>query len=807
VDAFYQQAIAAFKAQDYEQALARFQRLEQLPPTSIYHIKALMGRVRIYQRLGQGNQVKRLCLKLLNSPSPQAQTWASQVLSQFSEQAAIASVPNVEPQTAARADLSGFVPLENSKNLPRQTPAPGSQSIPPTGPDQNVIQATTVQETADILAQDAPETESRSLFHYQQLNQQPAPESKNTKATLAGVTPSASPSSPTPLDKSSVPEPVAPQARPQQTPQRQVPLPNRPLALWLGQGLTAIALVWITNWAFHFTWRTADRLLRGVRWPVQLGLPGAYQTYTAWVVIGLVLLALASPWLLDLVLATWYRQRPLSIRQLQTHSPGTLRLLRQVCRQQGWQIPELRLIADSAPLCFSYGWLPRYTRIVISQGLLEQASDQALTTFYSYELARMVNGSLPVLSAVGLPLLLLHTGYRGLAQRADTLTQPLIQGLLGSGATLLYGLFWLLRQAVMWLSRLCCRWGDRRVVALTQHPDQMIEVLVEATTAIATHLQRHGTLHPLHTSLEVLMPVSSRQAIAPGGLLATPRGDRAAVLSTLLAIDGLNPYRQWLRVNASHQPLGERLLWLNQQALLRGQPSLTLEPEAAQPAPRSTATMSLPLLLLQKAPLTGLVAGGGLAMGLWFVGGVVNQLGWQRLSWLYQDPSILIGGLWLGLGLGLLLRINVLFPEPSNRPASNPSGETVATLLQRSSPVPVQGQPVSLQGKLRGLTGAGNWGCQELYLDDSSGLVKLINPVPLGSLQGLLQPQTHPLNWVGRRVTVTGWSRYGGGMLWVDINQVKLDQRHSFSTYGPAWATLISLISSLIGILTIFRGG
>ena len=43
--------------------------------------------------------------------------------------------------------------------------------------------------------------------------------------------------------------------------------------------------------------------MRWVRWPIQLSLPGAYQTYTVWVVGGLVLLALASPWLMDFALA------------------------------------------------------------------------------------------------------------------------------------------------------------------------------------------------------------------------------------------------------------------------------------------------------------------------------------------------------------------------------------------------------------------------------------------------------------------------------------------------------------------------
>ncbi|TVQ14017.1 MAG: hypothetical protein EA368_01535 [Leptolyngbya sp. DLM2.Bin27] len=512
------------------------------------------------------------------------------------------------------------------------------------------------------------------------------------------------------------------------------------------------------------------------------------------------LLALASPWLMDYALAAWHRQKPLSSRQLQTHSPDSLRLLRQVCRQQGWQLPELRLIADPAPLCFSYGWLPRNTRIVISQGILDQCSGDALTALYTYELARMVNGSLPVLSAVGLLLLLLHRSYQWLAQVGDGLTQPLIRNLLGVLASLVYGLFWLLRQLVLWLSRLGGSWGDRRSVALSQHPDQLAEGLLRFSAAIAADLQQRGTLHPLHSSLEVLMPVSSRQAITPGSLLVKTPEHRTELLTALVATEGLNPYRQWLRVNVSHLPLGERLIWLHQQALGRGQPGL----EINAPSLTSVGQVSLPLLFRQKGPLAGLMVGGGLAMGLWFLGGIVNWLGWQRLSWLYQDPSILTGGLWLGLGLGLLLRINMLFPD---RQTPSSDRNTVADLLHHTPLLPVQGQPVTLRGTLRGQPGIGNWGCQDLYLDDPSGLVKLVNPVPLGSLQGWLQHQNHPLRWVGRQVTVTGWGRHGSGMHWVDIHQIQIDPRHRFITYGPIWATLISLGSSLIGIVTIFSGG
>jgi hypothetical protein len=370
-------------------------------------------------------------------------------------------------------------------------------------------------------------------------------------------------------------------------------------------------------------------------------------------------------------------------------------------------------------------------------------------------------------------------------------------------ASALYGLFWLLRQMMLWLSRLCCRWGDRRAVALTQQPEQLAEGLLALTRAIAADLHKRGTLHPLHTSLEVLMPISSRQAITPGSLLITGHTLRAS----LLPAGGLSPYRQWLRANASHDPLAERLLWLNSQALRQGQPSLPLDRQIFA----STAQISLPLLLLQKGPLVGLVLGGGLAMGLWFIGGIVTRFGWQRLSWLYQDPSILLGGLWLGLGFGLLLRVNALFPDQVKSPQPNRSvaaaPETIAALLQATAPIPIQGRPVILKGKLIGHGGIDNWDCQDLYLNDASGLVKLVNPVPLGSLQGLAQARSHPLQWIGRSVTVMGWGRYDGGLLWVDVNRIDLDHHHRFQAYGPIWATLLSLAISLLGIVIIVRGG
>jgi tetratricopeptide (TPR) repeat protein len=94
VDAFYHRAVAAFKAQNYDLALACFQRLGQLPPSSPYYLKALIGQVRVHQRLGQADQARRLCRQRVDSPSPQVRQWANRTLDQLAEKTAAPILSN-----------------------------------------------------------------------------------------------------------------------------------------------------------------------------------------------------------------------------------------------------------------------------------------------------------------------------------------------------------------------------------------------------------------------------------------------------------------------------------------------------------------------------------------------------------------------------------------------------------------------------------------------------------------------------------------------------------------------------------------
>jgi Zn-dependent protease with chaperone function len=813
--------VTALKAKDYDTALRIFQQLEQSAPT--FQTKARMGMVQAYQQSGNIDLAREKCQELLTSPSTKVCQWAQQALAKLPppDEESKRTPSSIQNSLATEDksgfvphDKSGFVPLEPSSRESGETSLPSSiassADTPVSSSDREagftpVVESLSATETGtkpDLPAESEP---YQSLFHYQQLNQQTGSTPMAGQPVVESTgDPSAQATASSPGDF--VQQPV------QQKSQHRQERPSgaastgglkvdKPYRLWLVQGVTAIATLWLIHWGLFQILRLVNDTIRLVRWPIRMsGFYALDRPHLGLIVILGVVITLTSPWLFDQLLSVFYQQKKLPTRQVQHYCPSALRLLRRVCRQRGWQIPELRLIPDSSPLCFSYGWSPNTARIVISQGLLEALTDEELTALYAYELAHIVNRDIPVLSGLSILLLLVYQGYWALAQWGDQKHQKWMQILVGIVANGLYGLFWLLRKLGLWLSRVRGEYCDRTAITLFQRPDYHQRLLLLLTERMPENLVQKGYLHPLLVSLDLLMPLSPNQAVSPGSFL------NQVGLPKLIAEDCLNPYRYWLMANNSHAILGERLLFLEQWANYWNRPSLglTLERLAIDNAPNLPSRLTPQGLLLQNAPLIGLVVGGGTALCLWFLGGIVNRLNWQSLSWLYQDDSILQGGLLIGLGLGILMRVNRLFNE--SEPSESDQDDCSTVLFNRPPTLPASGQPVSLSGTLVGTDGIANGLCQHLYLQVDSALVKLKGNSPLDWPRGL-GIQHHPAGWINRQATVAGWQRRAGGLLWVDLKFIQVAGQPRYQCHGPQWTTGAGLVLCLWGIWSIVTGG
>ena len=806
--------LAALKVKDYDTALRIFQQLEQTAPE--FKTKARMGMIQAYQQSGNTELAREQCQELLTSTSPKVCQWAQQMLAKLpppadaSQEASslLGKAPPLEDRDDfVPQDKSGFVPLEpvTEEKLQLSAVAPSLHSKV----SDETVGLTSVGDssaTAETETETAPFSKSeqhQSLFHYRQLNRQTGGSDAEEPLLAGKMAP------PAEGTRSHLKPSVRPVPQETQQPLKQRHSSSstaglelvKPYRLWIVQSVTAIAILWLTHWGIYQGLQLVNDAIRFIRWPIRLRGFDAFDEPHFWLIVVLgILITLASPWLFDRLLALLYRQKSLSSRQLQSQCPDALRLMRRICRQRGWQMPELRLIPDTAPLCFSYGWSPQTARIVISQGLLESLADEELTALFTYELSHLANWDMPVLSGLSFLLLIVYSGYWYLAQWGERKQGKWLRVIAGVMASGFYGLFWLLRKLGLWLSRVRGKYCDYTSLTMTRQPGHHQRLLLGLTQRVTQDINQRGYLHPLLVSLDLLMSLSPNQAVSPGSFL------NQVGLSRLIAEDCLNRYRHWLVANNSHPILGERLLFFEHWANHWNQPSLglTIDQLAAEQPEEIASGLTLRDLAIQNSALVGLIVGGGIALSLWFIGGLVNRLNWQQLSWLYQDDSILWGGLLIGLGMGILMRVNRLFPESRPPQAIASSAET---LFRRLPTLPVNGHFVILQGTLTGTAGMLNVLCQNLYLQEEKGFLRLKAASPFGWWRGLLGIKPHPALWIGRQATVSGWQRRAGGLLWLDVNTIQVTGQPVYQVHAPQWMTALAILISLWGVWIIFSGG
>ncbi|HHP7243925.1 MAG TPA: hypothetical protein ACFE0H_04480, partial [Elainellaceae cyanobacterium] len=325
----------------------------------------------------------------------------------------------------------------------------------------------------------------------------------------------------------------------------------------------------------------------------------------------------------------------------------------------------------------------------------------------------------------------------------------------------------------------------------------------------AAEIQRHGRTDYLLESFEMLAPVGYRSALSLGSMLPCvgtrdgeqPSNSLAHSLAYLFQWDLQNPHRRWLTLNNTHLRWGDRLRRLMGYAQhWRLTPEVEM-PRASQTDQSAAASRSI---FVQGAPYVAVAFGVGLSVILIIVGQIARRMGAYNLSWLWSDREfVLLGFIALALSFGIFLRINAFFPDI--KPSTAQADPSIPDLLAQPALIPLDSQPVRLQGKLLGRKGASNWLGQDLMLDTETGLVKLHYLSQLGPIGNLiLQPRPHEL--AGRPVSVTGWFRRGATP-WIDVDRIKTQKGSPLRAGHPIWSTLIGAIAAVVGAYVIYNGG
>jgi Zn-dependent protease with chaperone function len=564
--------------------------------------------------------------------------------------------------------------------------------------------------------------------------------------------------------------------------------------LWGVQVITAIALFWMLRLILQFGASITNDLF--IRLPYLEPIQAFYSFYyqpTLPILIGLGILLVLSPWLIDGLLKLFYNNQPLSMETLRTHSQEAARVLQRLSRDRRIPVPKLGILPTDAPLALTYGNLPNTARIVVSQGLLNQLTDDEIAAIYAAQMGHVLRWDFVLMSLGVLIAQIPYTVYRLVAQWGEQWEGFILRGTCGAIAQIAYAIYWLLRWPLVWLSRIRIYFSDRFACDVTGNPNGLSRAILKIAIGIAKDIEQQGKTSWLLEGFDLLMPLGYKQAISLGSVSGY------TAFEPVLAWDVVNPDSRWLAFNNCHPLTGDRL-----QLLSRYARHWKLETELNF---NSTAEKSRPnsAFRLQAAPYLGILIGLILGGLLWLTGEIGSLAKIKLLSWLLNDYWwFLVGFVLSGFSIGTLIRINSFFPDIT--PSTRANETALPDLLADANALPVNSQPVRFPGKLLGRPGIANWLGQDLILQSGAGLVKLHYLSWLGPIGNLLIWKNRPSQLVNRSVTVSGWFRRGATP-WIDIEAIATSTGKTSPSGHPVWSTILATGSAVTAALIILQGG
>ncbi|MEN9201949.1 MAG: zinc metalloprotease HtpX [Thermostichus sp. DG_1_6_bins_120] len=550
-----------------------------------------------------------------------------------------------------------------------------------------------------------------------------------------------------------------------------LPLPDRagPLrwARW-GSLLVAIALLWWVCFALvgrqlDFSRLSFPRQLSWLRWllpwlriSLQMLVSGSFVINLG---VGILFFA---PWLMDQLHRRLHRLRWASLGEIERYSPETTRLLQRICGQKQLKQPRLGIIPNAGPLAFVYGTFPDHARIVVTQGLLDQLSEDEIAAVYGQALGRVIHGDALVMTLLGSPLQLIYLALEQVSQLGEGRGKSRRKDLIGHVAPLLYLLYTVLSYPLFFLCRLGTYHADHFAVEVTGNPNGLIAALLKSAEGLQeAHKNDQRPASLLHcTRLFALLDFKTTTAAgAANRVLGNPEAQglvNPEQVGQVFLWDQYNPWARWMQANSSHPLAGHRFKVLAGYAeRLRLPLELRLGSQASLDADRLKGRFVWDLATYA-AEVVGMVMG-------WLAGLILYLLMQNR--W---DPKVILAAAIVGYGVGLWAKAGLMYQHtPEVRPTD------VLSLVADPYADPCRGEWVELEGELVGLGPSGYQLGAELKLQDATGLMPVRFTSPLGPVGNLFSRLKHIRTLMGKRVKVVGWFRRGN-TAWLDLAYVQV---------------------------------
>ncbi|KST67963.1 M48 family metalloprotease [Mastigocoleus testarum] len=770
-----QSGLNALKQGDYQAAITILDGFISQSTNYSDVLQATIGLAVAYSRTGEVSTAISLCEDLRESDNQEVREWANLSLKKLRAKRSKEQLTS-KNQAENIPEATGFIPFDNSASASNLLEENLSSSRLVTQDTSNVVEVPDSESSQDIFHTDKSLRQQHKINHQTRENKPEDNQTNNEQESTVAFEETKS-SNELSVRGVTVHWRKAPKAKMWQ------PLPKpKLLLLRVVMVLTSVALFWTMRFLLVLLMESVNYLLNWL--PFVESLQFLYYDPIYFLLAVVIVLAIASPWLLDILLSKFYPQQTLQKEQLNRYSPAANRLLIRYCQQRGWKLPPLFVLQESAPFAYSYGHLPRTARIVVTQGLLDQLENDEIAAVYGMELGHITYGDVGLTSLYLLVTLPIYGLYQIISGWGDWLPNKIGRSFLGVFANFFYCIWYVLTGTSLWFSQLRHYYSDRRAAEITGHPNAAIRALLKMAIGIAGDIEKQEKTSYLLESLNLLLPLGHKQSLSLGS--TAPH----IALESYLMWEYLNPYRWWFAANSSHPLTGHRIQRLCQIAR---QWRLETELSIEKQQPLQIRHQSF---FIGMAPWWGIPLGLVLGFGIWLVWQIAYTVEVLNLKWIYDDWNFLLGCILIGFSIGTLVRINQFFPEI--KPNSAQTNENFIDVLNNPASLPIDSNAVLLAGKLLGRCGTSNYLGQDLILQTNRGLLRLHHISWLG--QGV-----NPQDFIGRQVIVRGWLRRGATP-WVDIQILKTQSGKKINGLHPIWSMIFAFIFTALGAYIFLKG-
>jgi Zn-dependent protease with chaperone function len=488
-----------------------------------------------------------------------------------------------------------------------------------------------------------------------------------------------------------------------------------------------------------------------------------------------------SPLLMDLTQSWLYKTRWVDLAEVESLSPETARVIQQVCQQKNLKTPRLGIINDQNPTAFTYGSLPNSARLVVSQGLFTYLDDDEIATVYAHELGHIVHWDFAVMTVASTLVQICYLIYSTASRVGRGGGNSKIKDAMQTAALVAYIFYIVGTYLLLYLSRTREYFADHFAAETTGNPNGLSRALVKIAYGILEEGSRTKEPSRLIEGTRALGIYDPKAAASTG--TAYRIASDTQKIGRVFLWDMFNPWGWWMELNSTHPLTGKRVRALSTYAEQLGLP---IEFDMGRVIGEGKS--------LNKSKLYGNFFLDVVLYGAETIGFIVGLVAGIILSSSAGNSALLLGAPLIGLGLGIVVKALVMFPDYKQAPETD-----ILTLMSDPYASPLRGQPAKLQGQLIGRGDAGYKFGSDLKIQDRSGMLYLHYASRFGPIGNFLFGMKRVQSLIGEEVASVGWFRRGVAP-WMDLIQLQSENGTVVNSYHRFWSFILGGGAIILGL-------